>query len=89
MQKLLSRIPADQNSKGNQRVFTKHRNDWWEKQSTEMEQLSARGNSQAYYEAIKTVHGPQKSKKICKMFLKKDGLYTKSAQESLERVAKH
>ena len=34
-------------------------NDWWENQSTEMEQLSARGNSHAYYKAIKTVYGPQ------------------------------
>ena len=64
-------------------------NDWWEKQSTEMEQLSARGNSHAYYKAIKTVYGPHKSTKICQTFLKKDGLYTKSAQESLERLAEH
>ena len=64
-------------------------NDWWEKQSTEMEQLSARDNSHAYYKAIKTVYGPHKSTKICQTFLKKDGLYTKSAQESLERLAEH
>ena len=38
--------------------FQNMENDWWEKQSTEMEQLSARGNSHAYYKAIKTVYGP-------------------------------
>ena len=64
-------------------------NDWWGKQSNEMEQLSAQGNSHAYYKAIKTVYGPQKSKKICQTFLKKYGLYTKSAQESLETLAEH
>ena len=64
-------------------------NGWWAKHSTEMEQLSAQGISHAYYEAIKTVYGPQKSKKICQMFLKKDGLYPESTQESLERLAEH
>ena len=46
-------------------------NDWWEKQSTEMEQLSARGNSHAYYKAIKTVYAPHKPRKISQTFLKK------------------
>ena len=30
-------------------------NDWWEKQSTEMEQLSAQGNSHEYYKAINSL----------------------------------
>jgi len=64
-------------------------NDWWEKQSTEMEQLSARGNSHAYYKAIKTVYGPQQSKKTCQTFLKKDGSYTNSTEESLERLKEY
>ena len=64
-------------------------NDWWENQSTEMEQLSARGNSHAYYKAIKTVYGPQQSKKTCQTFLKKDGSYTNSAKESLERLKEY
>ena len=58
------------------------------KQPTEMEQLSAWGNSHAYYKAIKTVYGPQKSKKICQKFLKKDELDTKLAQQSPERLSR-
>lgn len=51
--------------------------------------MSARGNSHAYYKAIKTVYGPQQSKKTCQTFLKKDGSYTNSAKESLERLKEY
>ena len=46
-------------------------------------------NSLSLYKAIKTDYGPQQSKRTCETFLKKDGSYTNSAKESLERFKEY
>jgi hypothetical protein len=54
-----------------------------------MEQLSARGNTQAFFESLKTIYGPTQSKTIAQQFKKKDGSLTKSISESLERLREY
>ena len=61
-------------------------NKFWEKQSSELEQYSMRGNSHAFYKCLKTIYGPNKSQSVQQIFQKKDGTLTKSPKESLARL---
>ena len=42
-------------------------NKFWEKQSSELEQYSMRGNSHAFYKCLKTIYGPNKSQSVQQM----------------------
>ena len=64
-------------------------NKFWEKHSREMEQLSMRGNTHAFYKSLKTIYGPTQSRSLSQSFRKKDGTLTKSSQESLERLREY
>jgi len=64
-------------------------NKFWEKQSSELEQYSMRGNSHAFYKCLKTIYGPNKSQSVQQIFQKKDGTLTKSPQESLARLQEY
>ena len=64
-------------------------NDFWEKKCSEMEQLSAKGNTHAFFESLKTIYGPTQSKKLVPHFKNKDGTLTQSISESLERLQEY
>ena len=64
-------------------------NNFWEKKCNEMEQFSAKGNTRAFFESLKTIYGPAQSKKLVPYFKKTDGTLTQSISESLERLQEY
>ena len=54
-----------------------------------MEQFSAKGNTRAFFESLKTIYGPAQSKKLVPYFKKTDGTLTQSISESLERLQEY
>ena len=64
-------------------------NNFWEKKCNEMEQFSAKGNTRAFFESLKTIYGPAQSKKLVLYFKKTDRTLTQSISESLERLQEY
>ena len=64
-------------------------NKFYEQKASEMQSFSDRGNSHAYFKALKEIYGPKQSKKAPHKLLKKDGSETKSEPETLDRLREY
>ena len=64
-------------------------NKFYEQKTSEMQSFSDRGNSHAYFKALKEIYGPKQSKKAPHKLLKKDGSETKSEPETLDRLREY
>ena len=64
-------------------------NRFWKEQAQQMQLDANKGNTHAYYKALKQIYGPNKTQKISQKFQKKDGTLTTTTDEALERLREY